>query len=1744
MGGRRPSAGLPPTFSVFFRLGGWLSVCYGCRSMMLRRIVLAGAALAAAGMTQAAALFPAGSQWKFFVGTTEASFPDMTAWRQPDFADSGWATGATPIGYGPSRLGIATDLGRSDAGGFLTVYLRKEFEVPHPADYSRLNLPIRVDDGYVVWLNGVEIGRFNVPDGELAHNSTSVTFTGDPENTVVTVSEAWNLLREGRNVLAVHLLNANWTSSDLFFDASLTGEVDTSVPVLVELRPPAGATVRHLETIEVRFSKPVDGVDASDLLINGVPASAVTRGEPGQFAFQFPEPAPGLVQLAWAPTHGITDMSSLANPFPGGSWTYTLDPTAQPPGLLISEFMASNLGTLNDEDGDRSDWIEIYNSGEIAEDLGGWFLTDDAQALTQWRFPSVTLLPNRHLVVFASGKDRRDPTAPLHTNFRLAKEGEFLALLDPRTNIVSAFAPAFPVQFDDVSYGRDRVNPELTGYFDVPTPGAPNAIRGDGFAPEVRFSRPGGTFLNAFNLELAVASHTAQIRFTTDGTLPTAASALYSSPIPITSTTQVRARTFEPGLLPGPPASAVYLQIASSLAGFTSDLPMVVIDNFGAGSIPSSTASERQLVGIAIFEPDATGRTSLTNVAAVSARAGINIRGSSTRSFPKPSYRLEFWDEFGEGQDQTVLGMPEEEDWILYAPNMFDVPLIHNPFAFRLSNDLGRYAPRTRMVEVFVNTVGGMVTGPVPTGHYRGVYVLSENIKRGADRVSIERLAPEHTQPPEVTGGYLLKIDRRDADEREFSAAEMSIIYRYPSGLEMVTPQRSAQASYIRNYFNAFFAALTGPTPSDPATGYEAYIDVESWIDHHLLNVIPMNVDALRLSAHFHKGRERRIEMGPVWDFDRSMGTSKGGDTRAFNPRNWRGQGWDQGTDFFNEADVFSNPWYRRLFRQIDFWQRYIDRYQDLRETVFSDDYIQGLVDSLADEVREAQPREVARWRGSGSSDTSPRIGTESHNGYWHTFPGTYQGEIDFMKRWLTDRLHFMDTNFLSRPIPSHSTGPFTPGERLSLSGPPGATLYYTLDGTDPRSPGGAVASAARVYSGPIPITSNARLFARARNLNHQNLTGPNRPPLSTPWSGATIATLVVETPPLVITEVMYHPPVPPPGSSGFHKEQFEYIELLNRGAGSLNLDGFQFVRGIRYTFTNVVMAAGQRLILAKDLDAFRSRYGLTIPVVGPYEGQLDNSGERITLVGRFDEPILDFRYRPDWHPSTDGHGFSLVIRDPTAMAESWNDAAAWRPSSASLGSPGSPDPAPPSLPVVWINEALAHTDPPHMDAIELFNPGSSVAEIGGWYLTDDFGKPTQFRIPDGTRILPGGFVVFDELDFNTGAPGSFALSSLGEEVYLFSADPAGGLTGFVHGFRFGASENGVSFGRHVTHAGTEQFVAQIRTTLGAINSGPRVGPVVINELMYHPAPVAGSDNNTRDEFIELHNVSSEPVLLYHPAFPANTWRLRSAVQFDFPPNQVLPPNGYLLIVGFNPDLHLNDLHAFRQRYSIDPSVTILGPFDGRLDNSGERVRLLKPDSPQTSPGPEFGLVPYVLVEEVDYANAYPWPDEAKGTGFSIQRIVSQVFGNEPHNWHAAVPTPGGTNVQSLRDTNQDGLPDWWKLTYGLSPVSSEGVHGPDGDPDRDDFPNREEFIAGTDPQDPLSFLRFESVLARQDRIQLEFQALADRTYRVLYRDAVGQGIWQPLVDVPAQAVPRTVVVEDSQLEDRRSRFYRLVIPQ
>jgi hypothetical protein len=494
----------------------------------------------------------------------------------------------------------------------------------------------------------------------------------------------------------------------------------------------------------------------------------------------------------------------------------------------------------------------------------------------------------------------------------------------------------------------------------------------------------------------------------------------------------------------------------------------------------------------------------------------------------------------------------------------------------------------------------------------------------------------------------------------------------------------------------------------------------------------------------------------------------------------------------------------------------------------------------------------------------------------------------------------------------------------------------------------------------------------------------------------------------LRITEIMYNP------SGG---QEYEFIEIKNTGATSLSLGGVAFVAGIAYTFpAGARLDPGAFAVLVQDPAAFASRYP-GIAMAGVYSGRLDNAGERVTLSDPTGATLIELTYddNPPWPASADGLGYSLVLAN---AAGDPNLASTWRASTLPNGSPGRDDPEP-IFGAVVINEVLAHSDPPYEDAIELYNPSNDSIHVGGWFLSDDAADLRKYRIADGVMLPPKGYAVFYAYQFNPtpGVPPSFGLSASGDELHLAAANPDGSFTGYNVSFEFGASDVNISLGRYVTSAGIDYpallrptfgvdhpaSVQQFRTGAGATNAGPRIGPVVINELHYHPVDGV-------DEFLELLNISGSGVMLYDPLSTTDTWRMTEGISYTFPANTVLPAGQAMLLVPIEPAV-------FRATYGIPGHVPILGPYSGSLSNGGERVELARPGAE------DQGVVRYLAVDSILYDDQAPWLVEPDGNGPSLERVYPWMYGNEPANWSASTIT-GGT--PGLRNTATPVLP--WSI--------------------------------------------------------------------------------------------------------------------
>ncbi|RMD82483.1 MAG: lamin tail domain-containing protein [Candidatus Dadabacteria bacterium] len=332
----------------------------------------------------------------------------------------------------------------------------------------------------------------------------------------------------------------------------------------------------------------------------------------------------------------------------------------------------------------------------------------------------------------------------------------------------------------------------------------------------------------------------------------------------------------------------------------------------------------------------------------------------------------------------------------------------------------------------------------------------------------------------------------------------------------------------------------------------------------------------------------------------------------------------------------------------------------------------------------------------------------------------------------------------------------------------------------------------------------------------------------------------------------------------------------------------------------------------------------------------------------------------------------------------------------------------------VRINEFLAHSDP-GVDWVELYNPTAQPVDIGGWFLSDRFDDLTRFEIPAGTVIPAGGYLVFDETQIG------FGLSSpCGDEIILSAGDGVS-PTGPRDYAEFGPTDSGVTIGRYPNGSG--DFVRLASATPGASNSLPAAPPVVVNEIMYHPLPPP-PPLTINAEFVELYNRTDAPVSLATTfagwgTFP---WKITGGIDFEFSPGTTIAPRGFLLVVPFDPALEPQLLDEFRTFYGLDTSTPIVGPYQGKLDNFSDRIRLRKPDTPDPNgsvcgdPGAPSPYVPYVAVERIHYRDFAPWPEAADGTGASLERFDPEFPARNPRNWAASEPggpTPGAANTIS-----------------------------------------------------------------------------------------------------------------------------------
>lgn len=409
----------------------------------------------------------------------------------------------------------------------------------------------------------------------------------------------------------------------------------------------------------------------------------------------------------------------------------------------------------------------------------------------------------------------------------------------------------------------------------------------------------------------------------------------------------------------------------------SSNLPLVVINTNGQQikDDPKITAN----MGI-IWNGPGNRNTLNDPMNNYNGKIAIEIRGSSSQMFPKKGYGFETKSDALLDIDVSLLGMPEENDWVLYAPYT-DKTMIRDVLTYTLDASMGHWSPRCRFVELFLN------------GSYEGVYLLMEKIKRNQNRVDIAKLLITDNTGENLTGGYIIKIDKTTGGGGEgWSSDFMNSVgrtfyqYDYPKAKEIT----SAQRSYIQGYIRKMEYSLNSENFTF-AGNYHEFLNDSSFIDFMIINELAKNVDGYRLSSYLYKGKNDRINCGPIWDFNLTYGNAD-----YYN--GWRTEGFQYNANL--GTDYWQNPfWWNKLMKDAEYVKKLKRRWSLLRKNELSDQRITFVIDSLTTLLSEAKTRNYQRW--------TAVLGIKVWPNYY--VGSTYNDEIYWMKSWVNNRLYWLD---------------------------------------------------------------------------------------------------------------------------------------------------------------------------------------------------------------------------------------------------------------------------------------------------------------------------------------------------------------------------------------------------------------------------------------------------------------------------------------------------------------------------------------------------------------------------------------------------------------------------------------------------------------------------------------------------------------------------------------------------------------
>ena len=1272
-------------------------------------------------------------------------------------------------------------------------------------------------------------------------------------------------------------------------------------------------------------------------------------------------------------------------------------------GPVINEFMADNSTTLTNSLGKCDDWIELYNPSSTNVSLKGWYLTDDAGNLTKWKFPtnSISSIAGKgFLLVWADSKSYSVTNNELHASFSLDKDGEYLALVKTDgVTVVSEFQPL--PQYQDMSYGIGANGEQR--YFAVPTPGRTNAFAGaSNEVADTEFTPDSGFYSNAVAVTITCATAGAEIRYTTDCGEPTTNSLLYTSPIPVTNTTVLRAVAFKSGYAPSDIDTHTYIFPAQAIrqptkpsgfptnwvgldgVNYVADYAMDPVIVTNPAYAPFMTNALLALPSVSIvttlsnlfdrtngiyvnptqdgWERPATAEWLTTNNTTLfKADCGLRIQGGAMRpmgSARKKALRLVFQSEFGPSKlecdlfddptaaksfDNLVLRAGSQDSWLSGGGALW----IQNTFVPRTQLAMGWPSEHETYAHLYLNGLYWGLYNPIE----RGDESFAETYY-GGDKTNWSVQTKEGWQP--------------GSDLTAWNA--------------MTALCNAGLAD------NAAYQKIQGNNPDrtrNPA--YPVYLDILCHIDYHILEhwigigdwhrIVMCNRDAASSGFRF-----------PVWDSDYSLtdvAVNRTGDGMA------------------GYYALLENAEYRLLF---------------------ADRIYRHMFNGGALTTTQTLPRfrELAAMLDPALLGESARWGDQANNGSRYTIDNWRAVTNSATTVFLPHRTAYVIPQYrqiglypsIDPPFFNQQGGAFANGFPLTMTST--NAVYYTLDGTDPREYGTGNPTGL-FYTDAVPLSYSVKVKARARSSAGE-------------WSALNEALFVKSStaPQLRITEVMYHPrkPTGTETNGGWNEDDFQFIELLNTGEEPVGLAGMRLTDGGSFDFSDGAVSRllpGEYAVVVKNKTAFTNRYAALMPIkiAGEFKrvfdfprSELSHNGETVTLKDATNGVMAKFTYGDgrDWPAAADGAGHSLVPL-PTMIADQANGAldygGNWRASAYRDGSPGRADPNP--VTDVVLNEIMAHTDFTNAwdsnDWIEFYNTKTSAVSFAtNWYLSDDPEDLKKWMIPGTNSVAATNWITFfEQTGFHSPTNVGFGLSKGGDAVYLSYL--AGGTNDrVVDGVRFKAQANFRTWGRYPD--GSSSWYTTLPTTNKA--NALAANTVVINEIMYHPATNASYPVDNGDiEYVELYNPGGGAVTLTNEG---GACRLSSGVSFLFPTNTTIPAGGYLTLVSFDPSTNSAARASFLASYGLtNGQVRLMGPYSGRLSDGGDRVAV---EFPLLGDLPGEGIS-WVVMDEVYYSDRLPWPETADGAGTSLNRLQTGRSGNDPANWMGASPSPGTSNTVS-----------------------------------------------------------------------------------------------------------------------------------